>query len=81
MLAGLPESDLPDFSDTCSEYAVTIPLRILALRDQNPMLWSRVNGLMDHVQEMKEEELNMWNVSRDLWKESSSIFEVIGLFA
>ena len=66
MFRRLPESDLPDFAVTCPEYAAVIPLRILALRERDPQLWHRVNGLMDHVDDMKEEEKNMWKViSRD----------------
>ena len=63
MFSKLPKDKIPVFDGPCPEYSAVIPLRILALKDNNPELWSRVSLLMDHVQDMKEDERNMWRVS------------------
>ena len=58
----------PSTSDQpCPAYSAVIPLRILALKKSDPELWSRVQLLMDHVGEMKEEERNMWEVGESAY--------------
>ena len=52
----------PTFDGPCPEYSAVNPIRILALRERDPSLWSRVDLLMDHVQDMTEEEREMWGV-------------------
>ena len=46
---------LPDFvpDSFCREYAAVLPLRLLKIRDTDPDLWTRVDGLMDHLDQVK----------------------------
>ena len=60
VFAGLEK--LPSFDGPCPEYSAVNPLRILALKESNSALWARVDLLMDHVQEMSEDEREMWGV-------------------
>ncbi len=62
-----PTGDGPETSSSsgprpppCPAYSAVIPLRILALRESDPELWARVDLLMDHVDDMAEEEREMW---------------------
>lgn len=59
-----PENDSDPFPP-CPAYSAVIPLRILALKKSNPELWARVDLLMDHVEDMGEEEKTMWEVRHD----------------
>ena len=45
----------PDFvpDSFCREYAAVLPLRLLKIRDTDPDLWTRVDGLMDHLDQVK----------------------------
>ena len=51
------------FKTIVPEYAAILPLRILQLKEQQPDLWSRVNLLMDHVDDLDTMQKNKWKVT------------------
>ena len=55
--------DKPDFSANrpCAEYSLIGCLRLLALKETNPDLWSRVDMLMDHLADIRQDEKIMWD--------------------
>ena len=38
----------------CREYAAVLPLRMIHLRKNNPNVWERVSGLMDHLDRVSQ---------------------------
>ena len=49
------------------EYAAILPIRVLQLKEQNPYLWSRVDLLMDHIEDMDSTQKEKWKASKILY--------------